>query len=143
LKVEPGFGGPWPGDPNATRYNVTILREDTGQRFELQVPRDRYIYFVFEEEGVDLPIHNRQRMCRNGCCTTCAVKVREGSVKMESALGIAKELKEEGYALTCCSYPRSDLVLSLINEDEVYIRQWGSTFEGGGVEWGGLLPEED
>jgi len=36
----------------------------------------RYIYWAFEEAGVDLPFINRDKMCRNGCCTTCAVKVR-------------------------------------------------------------------
>lgn len=29
------------------------------------------------------------------------------------------------------------------DEDEVYLKQWGETFEGGGVEWGGFLPEDD
>lgn len=44
------------------------------------VPVDRYIYFATEDAGVDVPIVNKKRMCRNGCCTTCAVKVLEGKV---------------------------------------------------------------
>lgn len=51
--------------------------------------------------------------------------------------------QKRGYALSCCSLPRSDVVCTLQDEDEVYIKQWGETFESGGVEWGGFLPEDD
>lgn len=40
-------------------------------------------------------------------------------MKMENALGLLKDLKREGYALTCCSLPLSDLTLELQSEDEV------------------------
>lgn len=40
-------------------------------------------------------------------------------VKQEGALGLLKDLKQEGYALTCCSYPKSDLVVRLQEEDDV------------------------
>lgn len=46
----------------------------------MDVPVDRYVYFAFEDAGIDVPIINRARMCRNGCCTTCAVMVKEGKV---------------------------------------------------------------
>jgi hypothetical protein len=38
---------------------------------------------------------------------------------------------------------RSDLELVLQDEDEMYVKQWGQYFESGGVEWGGVLPEDD
>ncbi|CAM9458371.1 unnamed protein product [Discosporangium mesarthrocarpum] len=148
-EVEAGFGGVWPGDPNAKTHRVdhdrqvTVVDKAGEEVAAMDVPVDRYIYFAFEEADIDVQIHNQKRMCRNGCCTVCATKVKEGKVKMEGALGLLKELKRDGYALTCCSYPRSDLTLQLQDEDEVYIRQWGETFEGGGVEWGGFLPEDD
>ena len=47
----------------------------------VDVPMDRYIFFATEDAGVDVPIVNKKRMCRNGCCTTCAVKVLEGKVR--------------------------------------------------------------
>lgn len=40
-------------------------------------------------------------------------------VKQEGALGLLKDLKRDGYALTCCSYPKSDLVMQLQEEDDV------------------------
>lgn len=40
-------------------------------------------------------------------------------VKPEGALGLLKDLRQEGYTLSCCSYPKSDLVVELQDEDEV------------------------
>lgn len=90
------------------------------------------------EQGADLPAS-----CRNGCCTTCAVKISSGKVFQKEALGLLKEMRDDGYALLCVSYPRSDIDCVLQKEDEVYVKQFGSTFESGGVEWGGVMPEDD
>mmetsp|Transcript_4241 Transcript_4241/g.14409 ORF Transcript_4241/g.14409 Transcript_4241/m.14409 type:complete len:200 (-) Transcript_4241:57-656(-) len=150
--LEPGFGGPWPGDPNAPRYNVTVRHAKTGESHTMEVPRDRYIYFAFEDANVSLPIHDEERMCRNGCCTRCAAKIVGGSdgrgegvkaPKIEGALGLLKDLKREGWVLMCCSLPRGDVELEVQDEDEVYIKQFGSTFDYDGSEWGGFLIEDD
>ena len=102
----PGFGGYWPGDPNAKKYNVTVqippsaASSTPGSTISLLVPEDRYIYFYFEEMGFPLPFVNAQRMCRQGCCTICTAKVlntqpekehgefsNQAIVKMDSPLG--------------------------------------------------------
>ncbi|CAM9872433.1 unnamed protein product, partial [Hapterophycus canaliculatus] len=127
----PGFGGIWPGDPDAETHHVTYVNKAGEEVASLDVPVDRFVFFATEDAGVDVPIVNKKRMCRNGCCTTCAVKVLEGKVKQEGALGLLKNLKQEGYALSCCSYPRSDLVLQLQEEDDVYMKQFGDDFEAG------------
>ncbi|CAM9870534.1 unnamed protein product [Chrysoparadoxa australica] len=143
-ELEPGFGGIWPGDPKAPTHEVTLVDKSGEVVQKFDVPVDRYIYFAAEDAGVDTSaIINSKRMCRNGCCTTCAGKVLEGKVKRESGLGLLKDMRKKGYTLMCCTYPRSDLVIELQDEDEVYRMQWGDTFESGGVEWGGFLPEED
>lgn len=103
--ANPGFGGYWPGSPDAKKYNVTIIlpkSADGSQKpaLSLMVPEDRYIYFYFEEMGVSLPFINVQRMCRQGCCTICTAKVlnskpneveepfnNKAKVKMDSPLG--------------------------------------------------------
>jgi len=36
-----------------------------------------------------------------------------------------------------------DIVCELQDEDAAFIRQWSEGFEGGGVEWGGVFPDED
>ena len=141
--MEPGYGGIWPGNPDAKKYKVTVKSKKTGEEFTAMVPNDRYIYFYFEEQGIDLPIINQARMCRQGCCTICTAKVEEGKVKMDAPLGLLKDFRDKDFALTCCSYPRSDIVCVLQDEDEMYVRQWSEGFEGGGVEWGGFFLDED
>lgn len=90
------------------------------------------------DAGADIP-----SSCRNGCCTTCAVKIVEGSLDQTEALGLLKEMRQQGYALLCVSYPKSDLRCVLQDEDEVYLKQFGTSFESGGTEWGGFVPEDD
>ena len=142
--LQPGYGGVWPGgNPDAKTYKVTIISKKTNETFVQQVPNDRYFYYAFEQAGIDLPMENKVKMCRQGCCTICAVKIIEGKVKMDAPLGLLKELRTQGYALSCCSLPRSDIVCELQDEDEMYIKQWSDGFEGGGSEWGGFLPDDD
>ena len=105
---------------------------------KLQVPEDRYIWHAMEDSGIELP-----SSCRHGCCTTCAVKISKGNVEQGEALGLLKEMRSAGYALLCVSYPKSDIECTLQDEDEVYVAQFGSSFEGGGVLWGGFVPEDD
>lgn len=139
----PGYGGIWPGNPDAKKYKVTLKSSKTREEYTTYVPEDRYIFFYFEEMGIDLPVVNKLRMCRQGCCTICTAKISEGKVKMDAPLGLLKEFRQDGYALTCVSMPKSDIVAELQDEDETYIKQWSEGFEGGGIEWGGVLPDDD
>lgn len=123
---------------DARTYKVKVHDPIRGVVHTAEVPEDRYIWWSMEEQGNDLPAS-----CRNGCCTTCAVRISDGTVKQDEALGLLKEMRSKGYALLCVSYPRSDIECTLQDEDEVYVAQFGSSFEKGGVEWGGVLPEDD
>lgn len=78
-------------------------------------PATRYVLWEAEDQGLELPY-----ACRMGCCTACAVKVVEGELYQPQALGISEELKQQGYALMCVGFPRSDCVLQTVEEDEVY-----------------------
>eukprot|EP01039_Chlorochromonas_danica_P003887 gene3887-4247_t len=140
--MEPGFGGYWPGDPNAKKWKVTLRDRKTGKEYTEMIPEDRYIFFYFEELGIELPIINKQRMCRQGCCTQCTIKVVSGEVELDSPLGLLKEFRKDNYALSCSAFPRSDIVAEFQDEDEMYDKQWGSSFAKGKVEQGGVLPED-
>lgn len=63
---------------------VTYVNKEGVPVASVDVPVDRYIYFATEDSEVDVPIVNKKRMCRNGCCTTCAVKVLEGKVRTQT-----------------------------------------------------------
>uniref|UniRef100_A0A0G4HZN2 2Fe-2S ferredoxin-type domain-containing protein n=1 Tax=Chromera velia CCMP2878 TaxID=1169474 RepID=A0A0G4HZN2_9ALVE len=137
----PPKGGAFPGDPDAKKYNVTLIDSKTGESYSLDVAEDRYIFFAFEEAGIKLPIRNIKKMCRNGCCTTCTVRMREGDVEMDPQIGLVKEMTKNGYRLSCVSMPRSDVVAEFQDEDEVYVKQWAESFEKGKVDFG--IPIED
>jgi ferredoxin len=93
-----------------------------------QVPSDRYILHSAESQGIELPFS-----CRNGACTTCAVRVRSGDLHQPEALGLSLELQKQGYALLCVSYARSDLEVETQAEDEVYELQFGRYFGKGRI----------
>ncbi|KAK9838081.1 hypothetical protein WJX74_006096 [Apatococcus lobatus] len=108
---------------NVAHHSVRIRNHHAGQTVDVQVPEDRYVLWEAEERGLLLPW-----ACRMGCCTACAVRILEGSMYQPEALGVSQELKERGFALMCVGYPRSDLVLETVAEDEVYDLQFGESF---------------
>ncbi|MDF5718956.1 MAG: 2Fe-2S iron-sulfur cluster-binding protein [Rhizonema sp. PD37] len=118
-------------------YTVKVRDRATGREYSLQVPEDRYILHSGEKQGVDLPFS-----CRNGACTTCAVKVLSGEIYQPEAVGLSQDLQKQGYALLCVSYARSNLVVETQDEDEVYELQFGRYFAKGKVRSGLPLDED-
>ncbi len=118
-------------------YQITVHDRTTGQTHILQVPPDRYILQTGEHLGVELPFS-----CRNGACTTCAVRVLSGEIYQPEAVGLSPNLRRQGYALLCVSYPRSDLEVETQNEDEVYELQFGRYFGRGKIKKGLPLDED-
>ncbi|MBD1848635.1 2Fe-2S iron-sulfur cluster-binding protein [Leptolyngbya sp. FACHB-711] len=118
-------------------YTVRIQNPQKGTCYTVQVPEDRYILMKAESQGADLPYS-----CRNGACTACAVRIHSGEVYQPEAMGLSPKLREQGYALLCVSYPRSDLEVETQDEDEVYELQFGQHFGRGTVRRGLPLDEE-
>lgn len=104
-------------------YQLNIHNPATGEHWCLTVEADERVLAQAQAQGVALPFS-----CAQGVCTTCAVKVIQGTVHQPHAFGISQELKNEGYALLCVSYPRSNLRVEVQAEDEVYDRQFGQFF---------------
>lgn len=118
-------------------FKITIRDRQLNNTYTLQVPDDKYILQNAEQQGVELPY-----LCRNGACTTCAVRVISGEIYQPEAMGLSPELRQQGYALLCVSYPRSDLEVETQDEDEVYELQFGRYFGKGKVRAGLPLDEE-
>ena len=118
-------------------YTIRIYNRQTGTYHTAQVPADRYILQSAENQGIELPFS-----CRNGACTTCAVRVLSGEIHQPEAMGLSPKLREQGYALLCVSYPRSDLEVETQDEDEVYELQFGRYFAKGRVRFGLPLDED-
>ncbi|MEN9520351.1 MAG: hypothetical protein RLZZ381_2939 [Cyanobacteriota bacterium] len=116
---------------------VKVSDRATGRRYIVEVPEDRYILETAEQQNAKLPF-----LCRNGACTSCAVKVIAGELAQPEAMGLSPKLKDRGYALLCVSYPRSDLEVETQAEDEVYQMQFGRYFARGRVRFGLPLDED-
>jgi ferredoxin len=118
-------------------HTIQIHNRQTNTQHIFQVPSDRYILQSVENQGGELPFS-----CRNGACTTCAVRVLAGEVHQSEAIGLSQKLRDKGYALLCVSYPRSDLEVETQDEDEVYELQFGRYFAKGRVRFGLPLDED-
>jgi ferredoxin len=116
---------------------VKVRDRTTDKHYIVEVPEDQYILQTAEQQDVKLPF-----LCRNGACTSCAVKIISGELYQPEAMGLSPKLKEQGYALLCVSYPRSDLEVETQEEDEVYQMQFGRYFARGRVRFGLPLDED-
>lgn len=121
----------------AQTHTVCIHDRQTGAVHTVRVPDDKYILHSVEAEGIELPFS-----CRNGACTTCAVRVTSGRIYQPEAMGLSPKLREMGYALLCVSYAESDLEVETQDEDEVYDLQFGRYFGKGKIKRGLPLDED-
>ncbi len=85
-------------------FKVTIKNKETGREYQEEVNNEEYILHQFEKKGLKLPFS-----CRNGCCTSCAVKIISGKLKQPEAMGVSQALKEKGYALTMMKFMNYNL----------------------------------
>ena len=107
-------------------FKVTIINKETGKIYQEEVSSQEYILKEFEKKGYTLPFS-----CRNGCCTSCAVKIISGKLDQTEAMGVSQSLKDRGYALLCVAKATSDLEVETTYEDEVYDIQFGQYFGRG------------
>jgi len=111
---------PLPSGPvsEPTTFQVTAELEGSSHSFPCR--SDQTVLAAAEAAGVPLP-----SSCCSGVCTTCAALISEGTVHQPDAMGVKAELQQQGYALLCVAYPRSDLKLQAAMEDALYEAQFG------------------
>ena len=95
-------------------YSITLQSPD-GSTETYECDADTTILDALEEAGIDHP-----SSCRSGACSSCAMKVVEGTVNQEERTFLDDDQMEEGYVLTCVAYPESDLVLLTEQEENLY-----------------------
>lgn len=98
----------------------TISVELDGTRHTFSCRSDQTVLSAAEAAGIPLP-----SSCCSGVCTTCAARLRSGTVHQPDAMGVKAELQREGYALLCVAFPRSDLEVLGGQEDALYEAQFG------------------
>ena len=107
-------------------YKVTIRNKESGKTYQENISDQEYILKEFEKKGLRLPFS-----CRNGCCTSCAVKIISGKLEQPEAMGVSQELKDKGYALLCVAKVIEDIEVETTYYDEVYDLQFGQYFGKG------------
>ena len=101
-------------------HKVTIHFKQVNKTFSLDVPHGANILKHFEDSNIKLPF-----LCRNGCCTSCAVKILSGKIDQTYGIGLSKQMQESGYGLLCIARAVDSVEMETQDEDEVYEMQFG------------------
>lgn len=89
-------------EAEAPTYMVEFVR--SGEKFA--APSTEPLLLVAEAHGIDIPYS-----CRVGQCGTCATRVLDGDVDMETEEGLDPERRAHGYRLMCIGRARSNVRL--------------------------------
>ena len=89
------------------------LKSAEGEVNTFEGDEDTTILDALEEAGLD---HNYS--CRAGSCSSCCMKILEGTLNQEDQFFLDDDQIEQGFALTCVARPTSDSVTLLTEQEE-------------------------
>jgi len=98
-----------------TQYQVRLINPEIKLDQTITVAADEYILDVAEDAGLDLPAG-----CRLGNCSLCVAQIAEGEVDQTEQSFLQPAEIDQGYAVTCVAYPRSNCTLITHREQVLY-----------------------
>ena len=93
--------------------STITLQTPEGETHTFECDEETTILDALEEAGLD---HNFY--CRAGSCSSCCMKILEGTLDQEEQFFLDDDQLEEGFALTCVAKPTSDSVTLLTEQEE-------------------------
>ena len=87
------------------KHHISIIKSGSVSSFQMDSD-EKNILDMGISYGADLPF-----ACKSGVCSTCKCMVREGKVSMDVNYGLSDEEVEQGYVLSCQSYPITQKVV--------------------------------
>lgn len=93
-----------PGQAGASVTPCSVEFAKSGRKYECTSADS--LLTVAESHGVDIPSN-----CRVGQCGTCATRVIDGEVEMETEEGLDPALRRQGYRLLCVGRARGNVRL--------------------------------
>ncbi len=95
-------------------YSVAFIDEANNATQTLRIGSDECMLDSALDQGVDLPAS-----CYTGKCLTCVCRLLEGEIEQHQG-SLKPEEIAAGFFLTCKSYPRSDCVVAIHQEDALF-----------------------
>ncbi len=99
-------------------HSIEIIHNGETQTFS--AIETQTILEAAKDANIELP-----SSCLSGVCTTCAAKIVTGEIHQPDAMGVSASLQEQGFALLCVAYARSNLKIEAGQEDQLYELQFG------------------
>ena len=87
------------------KSSISIKLDGVSFNFEMPFNEDSVLDAAIQK-GADLPYS-----CKGGMCATCKARITEGEVIMDHCYALEPEEVEEGYILTCQSFPKTEKVV--------------------------------
>jgi ferredoxin len=108
--IQESFGNPPPsGSPQDPSITETVSTVEFVRSEKTHSARQgQTLLQAAEQCGVNIASG-----CRRGQCGICKVKLLEGDVSMGAEQGLPRDLKEQGYVLTCVGYAKGPVKLDV------------------------------
>ncbi|WP_414754373.1 2Fe-2S iron-sulfur cluster-binding protein [Anabaena sp. CCY 9910] len=98
-----------------TVYQVRLINSAIALDCIISVPDDQYILDIAAEAGIRLPSG-----CKQGDCSACVAKLISGEVDQSEQKFLRPDEIQQGYVVTCVTYPLSDCTLETHQEQVLY-----------------------